>query len=73
MEPGDVSNMITVGQLGYFVYVQDKEEPEIAPGNDTYEEARETLEFSYSNFLLRNAMNELFDNGFPEGMEIPRF
>ncbi len=69
MESGEMSDMITVGKVGYFVYILEKEEPQLLAGEPDYEDARNTLEFSYSNFLLRNAMNELLEDGFPDSLQ----
>lgn len=69
MEPGEMSDMITVGRVGYFLYVLEKDEPQLLAGEPDYEDARNTLEFSYGNFLLRNAMNELLEEGFPDNLQ----
>lgn len=70
LEPGEITEMVTIRNLGYFIYVQEKVAPELTPDLPRYAQTRETLELSTSNFLTRNALNELFENGIPPGMNL---
>lgn len=71
LEPGEMTDMVTIQNLGYYIYVTDKVQPELARDSLRYTEARETLEVSAASFLTRNAMNELLQKGIPAGMNIP--
>jgi peptidyl-prolyl cis-trans isomerase D len=43
LEPGKVSEMAATGEQGYLVYVQDKKQPDLTPGNPRYAELQKQL------------------------------
>jgi peptidyl-prolyl cis-trans isomerase D len=63
MKEGDVSPMITSGDKGIFVYIEEKEVPEIEPDNEELAQTSRFLQ-QYAAFISSSALlNELISTG----------
>ncbi|MGC6425239.1 MAG: hypothetical protein ACON4O_09670 [Lentimonas sp.] len=66
MESGDLSPMITVGDIGSFIFVESKEAPEISTNNEDFERAQQFLTFMATSSSSSSLINELVSRGMPE-------
>lgn len=66
MEPETVSPMVQLGTTGHFIYLAQKEIPEIADDDEDYTQTQAFLS-SLSSYLSANSLgNELVTQGLPE-------
>jgi hypothetical protein len=66
MQPGEISSMLSSGPSGIFVYLENKEVPEIAEDDEDLTQAQEMLK-RYSTYTSGASYStELVIQGFPE-------
>lgn len=66
MQAGEVSSMLNLQGTGTFVYLQQKEVPEITPDNEDYTQAENFLSYVSSSVSAGALVNELVARGLPE-------
>jgi peptidyl-prolyl cis-trans isomerase D len=66
MQPGDLSPMLVRGDTGTFVYVEEKDVPEIAADNESFTQAQGMLS-RYASYISSNALvSELIARGISQ-------
>ncbi len=66
MEAGEVSPMLVANGIGTFVYLQQKEVPEIAADDEDFTQAENFLSYISSSVSASALVNELVARGAPE-------
>ncbi|MFT4901788.1 MAG: peptidyl-prolyl cis-trans isomerase D [Lentimonas sp.] len=70
MRAGEVSAMLNLQGIGTFVYLKDKNTPEIASDSDDYTQAENFLRYVAGSVSAGALVNELVARGLPEPAEI---
>ncbi len=66
MQTGEVSPMFTANEIGTFVYLQNKEVPEIAADNEDFTQSEQFLSYLSASISSSSTINELVTRGAPE-------
>jgi len=61
LQQGELSEMITVEDMGYFLYIAEKETPEISEEHSRYEQMKSALENSTAFMRYQATLSELID------------
>ncbi|MDP4879293.1 MAG: hypothetical protein NWR36_05365, partial [Opitutales bacterium] len=69
MNVGEVSAMFTASDIGTFVYLENKEVPEIAEDDEDMTQALSFLSYMSSSVSNSSTVNELVARGLPETEE----
>jgi hypothetical protein len=71
MQAGEISPMLVSGDTGVFVYVEEKDVPEITADNESFTQAQSFLT-RYAAYVSSSALvNELIARGAPEEVVAP--
>ena len=66
MDTGEISPMLTSGAIGTFVYVEEKNVPEISADDENFTQAQDFLK-RYASYVSSNALvSELVARGISE-------